>query len=231
MVIEKNKPILIPGLDWSKVSHISVTLEQPYMGGGLRWRQGTTDAKKNLSYNAHDDTSGPPFWPGSPIMYPEDEPAVAGDPDRDSFIMPAEACFIAFGFPFAPQEVPRKGLIGFTVSIERERVALMWKYYKMPPGDGTMHPPMNRLGPPQVPHVALRPLDKRMKPIVVDGEEVVWRPREFYDFDNMQNYDVAGAGHDFEDDKNRHEVAAMLQGFTQEEIEGLRELLKARRGK
>ena len=101
----------------------------------------------------------------------------------------AHAAFQAFGFFMAPLE-ETDGLVGYTFSKERERIALFWGWYKMPPGDGTQHPPMNRLGPPEVPHVALRPLNANGNPLKIDGEEVVIRPRDFYDFDNMNNYDT-----------------------------------------
>lgn len=224
MIIEKNKPLL--AVDWSKVSHVRVTLEAKYNNGGLRWRQGTTDAKKNLSYNAHDDSAGPPYWPGAPIMYPDEGPAVVGT-ESASFVMPASAAFTAFGHWFAPLEVPRAGLLGFTLRAERERVALFWGWYKMPKGDGTMHPPMNRIGAPNIPRVAITPLDRNFKPLALDGEEVVIRPWEFFEFDNPQMYDEdpnAKAG-------GNADVAAILSGFTGDEIDGLRELLKVKSGK
>ncbi len=216
MIVEKNKPFL--AVDWSKVSYVRVTLES---GSNLRFRYGTTEAKKNMTYNAHDTSSGPPVWPGQPIMYPEDGPASKGD----SFTMPLEAAGQVFGHWWAPLEVPKGGLEGFTLQGERERIAMFWGWYKLPKGDGTMHPPMNRLGPPNIPHVAITPLDRNFKPIKLEGEEVVIRPREFFDLDNPQMYDE-----DPNANKNS-DVAAMLQGFTADEIDGLRELLKVKSGK
>ena len=209
-------------VDWESVTHVRVTLEKPYKGGGFRRRHGTAPSKRNLSFNAHDPDSGPPHWPGAPIMYPADAPAVAGDKARDSWVMPKQDAFTMFGHFYAPLEVKKNGLIGLTLSAERERVAMYWGWYKMPPGDGTMHPPMNRLGPPALPDVAIRPLDGSMLPISVDGEEVVIRPRDFFDFDNPNNYDIMPA--------KAGEVSG-LEGLTREELEGLRELVKAKRGK
>ena len=218
----------IVAVDWEKVDFFKVTLERPFgKSGGLRWRQGTTTAKKNFSFNAHDPNAGPPFWPGAPIMWPEEGPAIAGDPDKDSFIMPAEAAFTAFGHFFAPLEVPRNGIVGFTQSDERSRVAAFWNWYKMPPGDGTMNPPMNRIGPPQIPHVALRPLSKNMLPIKDEGgNEVVIRPFEFWKFDDQALYDMNIAISADVSGRDRDEVASLLSGFTSEEVDVLRELVK-----
>ncbi|MFZ1075389.1 MAG: hypothetical protein WAN50_03390 [Minisyncoccia bacterium] len=212
------EPLL--AVDWEKVSHVRVTLEKPTRSGGLRWRQGTSEAKKNLSYNAHDPDSGGPYWPGAPIMYPEDAPAIAGDPDRDSFIMPVEACFTAFGYFYAPKTVPRNGIVGFTQTEERNRVAAFWHWFKMPPGDGTMNPPMNRIAAPDVPHVAIRPLSKSMLPVKDEaGNEIVIRPFEFWKFDDAALYDALPAA-------KEHEVAQMLSGFTAEEIDAIRDLVR-----
>lgn len=213
MKIEPMQPIV--AVDWETVQFMRVTLEKSFgRSGGLRFRLGTTPARRNLTYDAKDRTSKTHF-PGAPIMYPADAPAEA-DSDHASFIMPASmsatimardpeghpvaipdptahAAFQAFGFFMAPLE-ETDGLVGFTLSKERERVAMFWNWYRMPPGDGTQHPPMNRLGPPNMPHVALRPLNQSGNPIKIDGEEVVIRPREFFDFDNMDNYDTQYAG-------------------------------------
>lgn len=216
------QPLL--GIDWDKVGFMKVTLEKPYKNGGLRWRCGTTDAKRNINYNANDQTSGLPYHPGVPIMYPDDAPAIAGDLTRDSFVMPLLAALDCFGYFYAPLEVPRGGLAGFTITEERSRVAARWHWFKMPPGDGTMMPPMNRLASPDIPAVALRPLTKTMQPLLVDGAEVVIRPREFFDFDDPRQYeqwDGKAAG-------TNADVAQMLQGFTQDEIDALREIVKAR---
>ena len=213
-------------VDWENVEFVRVTLETAHKDGGLRWRQGTSNAKRNTNYNAHDPSSGPPYWPGTPTMYPEDAPAIAGDPLRNSFIMPAQAAYTAFGYFYAPREVPRGGIDGFTIGAERTRVASFWSWYKMPSGDGTMHPPMNRIGPPDVPDVSITPLSKNMTPLKDEqGDPVSLRVREFWQLDEMSQYDVpnqaaspaATAG-----------LAKMLEGFTQDEVEGLRDLLRAK---
>lgn len=220
MTIEPMKPIT--RIDWEKVSHVRVTLEKPYKGGGLRFRLGTTAAKKNLNYNAHDPTSGAPYHPGVPIMYPEDMPAIAGNAERESFLMPAQDAYTAFGHFFAPLEVPARGTLGFTISQERQRVAAFWHWFKMPPAES--HVKLNHIAPPDVPFVALRPLDRNFAPIKVEGEELVIRPRAFFDYDNADNY--LGAP-----DPKVEETVALLQGFTPEEIASLRELVKGKRGK
>lgn len=240
MTISPMEPLV--GVDWSKVGHVKVTLEKPFKGSGLRWRQGTTSPQRNLNFNAMDKKSGPVYWPGVPIMYPEAAPAIAGDAERDSFIMSADisaqmmarreegrmgtapnpmlqAAFIAFGYFMAPLS-DEDGIVGFTQSTERSRVAAFWYWYKMPKGDGTMTPPMNRIGSPDIPQVALRPLNKNLQPVKVKGEEVVIRPHQFWRFDDPSMYD--------EDPSKTADVASMLSGFTAEEIEGLRALVKAK---
>ena len=189
MTIEPMKPLV--AVDWEKVEMVRVTLEKPYgRAGGLRWRQGTTSAKKNLSYNAHDPESGGPHHPGVPIMWPEDAPAIANT-ETDSFLMPLQAAMTAFGHFYAPVTEPKNGVTGFTQGAERTRVAAMWAWYKMPPGDGTMNPPMHRIAAPAVPHVAIRPLNRNMIPMKdTDGAEIVIRPFEFWRFDDPTLYDV-----------------------------------------
>lgn len=242
VVIEPMEPLT--KIDWDKVGHIKVTLEKPFKNGGLRWRQGTTSPQRNLNFNANDKKSGPVYWPGVPIMYPEAAPAVAGDPERDSFIMSADmsaqmmarreegrmgpapnptmqAAFIAFGYFMAPL-TDEDGIVGFTQSSERTRVAAFWNWFKMPPGDGTMNPPMNRIAAPDIPQVALRPLNKNLQPLKIKGEEVVIRPFQFWKFDDATMYDAVSG-------QVPADVSSMLSGFTLEEIEGLRELVKAKR--
>lgn len=211
MTIDPMKPLT--AIDWTKVKLARVTLEKPYKGGGLRFRHGTTDAKKNLSYKANDPDSGDPYIPGAPVMYPEDMPAIAGNVERDSWLMTADidattvtrreggrmgpggdttghALFLAFGFFMAPLVTARGAAPGFTISDERTRVAAFWGWYKMPKGDGTMMPPMNRIAAPDVPHVAIRPLDRNMQPLKdANGDEVVIRPFEFWRFDDKSMYD------------------------------------------
>ena len=58
-------------------------------------------------------------------------------------------------------EVVEEGAVGFTQATERERICQFWGGYKYGPGDGTQNPPMIRVGPPDMPHVALVPLDRR----------------------------------------------------------------------
>lgn len=180
-------------VNWDKVQSVRVTLEAPYKhgkAGKLRFRLGTTEPRKNLAFDADDDSSGPPYWPGEPVMFPEDDAAGVGD----SWIMPARDAMTAFGHWYAPREVPKRGIIGFTLSIERERVAAFWNWYKMPPGDGTMHPPMNRLAAPDIPNVSIRPLNRNFQPLKdKDGKEIVINPRDFYDFDNPVQYDALPA--------------------------------------
>lgn len=222
MKITPMQPVHI--IDWEKVDFVKITLEKPYKNGGLRWRSGTSNPKRNLGFNASDPTTGKPYHPGVPIMYPEDAPAIAGDAERESFLMPIQAANDNFGHFHAPLETAGNGIIGFTITEERTRVAARWHWFKMPPGDGTMHPPMNRIAAPDVPQVAIRPLTKTMQPMKINGEEVVIRPREFFDFDAPNQYEqwdgkAAGANAD---------VAMALQGFTQDEIDVIRDIVKAR---
>jgi hypothetical protein len=236
-------------VDWEKVDVVRVTLEAPYKGGGLRFRLGTGAAKKNATFNAQDPTSGPPYWPGSPLMYPEDAPAIAGDPERDSFTMTASlsammqtrnaesigdptrtAAFIAFGFFMAPLEVAKNGLIGFTQTTERIRIAAFWNWFKMPPDSKERLPSLQasnpaKIGPPAIPRVAIRPLTKNFMPLLVDGCEVVIRPFEFWKFDDPTMY------HDWKPDEliaANADVNKMLEGFTSDEVEVLRGLVKAK---
>jgi hypothetical protein len=206
--------------DWELVGSVRVKVER----GSLRFRFGTTDARKNLNFNAHDKKSGPPWWPGKPIFWPADYTAQAGDPERETFIMPLQIAFDCFGWWNAPLE--EDGLTGFTLTQERARVAAFWGGYRMPKGDGTMHPPMNRLGPPiHMPHVAITLLDRQMRPLKDEnGQEYVIRPREFYDFDNMSQYD---------EDPNATPAAqaSLIEGLTSDELGFLRDLVKEMRAK
>ena len=229
------------GLDWDKITTVRVTLESPYKGAGLRWRLGTMSAKQNLNHNPKDRSSGPQFWPGAPVMFPEDAPAIAGDSERNSWLMSAninamqqtrtgpvpdptqQAAFIAFGYFMAPREVEGGGIEGFTIGSERTRVAAYWGWYKMPKGDGTMHPPMNRIGPPDIPDVSVRPLTKNMNPIKVDGKEVVIRVREFWDFDDPNQYEALPGQVEAAD--------AMFEGLTRDELNDLRDLVRGKRAK
>lgn len=236
LVIEKMQPLT--AVDWEKVEFFQCTLEKPYQGGPLRFRLGTADPKENLNHDPRNKRSGPKFFPGKPLMWPEDEPAVAGDPARDNWIMPAsitatirtrgaevvgdpvrQVGYQAFGYFMAPL-TDEDGLSGFTQSAERVRVASFWNWFKMPPGDGTLRPPMNRVGPPAVPAVAIKLMDRNMKPIKVEGSEVIIRPREFYNFDDMSQYDT------HLDTSPKDDLVTALRGFSTEEIEGLRALLK-----
>ena len=205
-------------LDWERVGSVRVKIEK----GSLRFRFGTTDAKKNLNFNPHDKKSGPPYIPGKPIFWPSDYTARAGDPDRETFIMPTDRAMDCFGWWNAPLE--EEDLVGFTLTRERSRIAQFWGGYKMPKGDGTMNPPMNLLGPPvHMPHVAITLLDRQMRPLKdEEGNEIVIRPREFYDFDNRANYDA-------EPTPASLETSDFLDGLSREERDDLREFLKSRR--
>lgn len=166
---------------------VKVVLEKPWIygkkpQGSLQIRFGTSNATKNLNYDARVPSKGPVYWPGKPIMYPEDGPAVAGDPERNSFIMPLLAAKQVFGDWDAPEEDTPQGIPGHTRSVERERVAQVWFGYKIKDGDGTMHPPIVRIGLPAVPFVAIYPLDSRNRTMKVDGKEVVIRPWDVFDF-------------------------------------------------
>lgn len=211
MKIEPMQPI--DGVVWDQVEFVRVTLEQPTRrGGGLRFRCGTRAAIKNANFNPRDPRNNRTHIPGAPIMYPPDAPAVVGT-ESASFIMPAsssrmmyvrdseghpaamldpeaQAAWIAFGYFAAPLQ---EGTVSaFTLSSERERVAMFWGDFKYPqPASGAKFPPTTRVAPPDVPAVALTLLDGSMRPILVDGAEVVIRPREFWDFDNMTMYDTS----------------------------------------
>lgn len=166
---------------------VKVVLEKAWVygkpKGTLQIRYGTSPATKNLNYDARVPSKGPVYWPGKPIYYPADEPAVAGDPERNSFIMPLLAAKQVFGDWDAPEEDDPLGIPGHTRAAERERVAQVWFGYKICDGDGTMHPPVIRIGLPAVPFVAIYPLDSRNRPVKGDdGKQVVIRPWDLYDF-------------------------------------------------
>jgi hypothetical protein len=198
-MIEPMKPVQC--IDWSQVEFMRVTLEKPWRGsGGLRFRCGNSAARKNLNFNAHDRKSRP-YDPGQPIMFPRDKAVQVGE----SFIMPANTtrtmqtrngedvldptahpAMTAFGWFGAPSE--EGDVVGFTLSTERERICAFWGGYKLGPGDGTMHPPQVRIGPPDMPHVLLTPLDINQQPFEVDGKPLTIRPREFFYFDDPSQY-------------------------------------------
>lgn len=227
-------------VDWEAVDFIHCTLEAPYKNGGLRFRLGTKDAKRNLNFNPHDRKSGPPYWPGAPIMYPEDAPAIAGDHKRNAWVMPASissmiatrsgqpapngalhAGFTAFGFFMAPL-TDEDGLVGFTQASERSRVAAFWANFKMPDDRKVVR--MNRIGPPDIPDVTIRPLAKTMLPVVAsDGKEIAIRVREYWNFNDPTQYDkdeslpVLPA---------QNEVARLLEGMTEKEREFLLEMVR-----
>ena len=205
-------------VDWERVGSVRVKIEK----GSLRFRFGTTEAKKNLNFVAGDKRTGPPYIPGKPIFWPADYAAQAGDPEKETFIMPLERAMDCFGFWHAPLE--EEELVGFTLSRERARIAQFWGGFKMPKGDGTMNPPMNLIGPPvHMPHVAITLLDRQMRPLKdEDGNEIVIRPREFFEFDNMAQYDA-------EPETSHSAAAAFVAGLSQDELDELRDMLKARR--
>jgi hypothetical protein len=249
MTIEAMQPLV--AVDWERVTHMRVTLEKPWKGGGLRWRQGTTEPRQNLSFDAHSrGKSGPRFWPGAPIMYPDDAPAIAGDPARDSFIMPANisarvtsrrgemvpdvrqhAAFIAFGYFMAPL-TDDDGIVGFTQSNERPRVASFWHGYEFPVMPDPTKYSLLRIGPPEMPHVALRPLTSSMLPIKVDGEEVVIRPHMFWQFDDPTMFDpLPPEAMRVADARAKAKAPAALEGLTADELEEIRAFVKARKSR
>jgi hypothetical protein len=242
-MIKPMEPVLI--VDWDKVTHVRVTLEEPWLGGGLRWRQGTTEPRQNASFNAHDPDNEGPWYPGVPIMYPEDAPAIAGDPERDSFIMPGNinarvqsrkgeiipdvrqhAAFIAFGYFMAPLTEGKRGVIGFTQSNERPRLAQFWHGFELPNVRDDSRA-TNRIGPPHIPKVALRPLTQAMMPLKYEGQEIVIRPYSFWKFDDPMLYDPIPEGHMVRGVK-KADAAEYISGLTQDEMEALREMLKAK---
>ncbi len=243
-MIKPMEPIII--VDWDRVTHVRVTLEEAWRGGGLRWRQGTTEPRQNFSFNPHDPDSDGPWYSGMPIMYPESGPAIAGDPERDSFIMPANvaariqsrsgeiipdvrqhAAFIAFGYFMAPLTEGKRGVVGFTQSNERPRIASFWHWYEMPniPDDRKN---MSRIGPPAVPKVAIRPLNQSMLPLKHEGEEIVIRPFSFWKFDDAALYEPIPPGHIPPRKVGSPSSASLLESLAPEEIEALREMLKGR---
>lgn len=165
---------------------VKVVLEKPWVygkpKGSLQVRFGTSPATKNLNYDARRPSSGPVYWPGKPIFYPADGPAVAGDAERESWIMPLLAAKQVFGDWDAPLEEAQDGIPGHTLATERERVAQVWFGYKICNGDGTMHPPVVRIGLPAVPFVAIYPLDSRNRVLKEGGKEVCIRPWDIFDF-------------------------------------------------
>jgi hypothetical protein len=225
-------------VDWDEVDFIRCTLESPYGKGGLRFRLGTKDAKRNLSWEAgREEVTGPQYHPGAPIMFPEDKPAVPGD----SWLMAASisamtqgrngqpipdgarhAGFVAFGFFMAPLlATPR--IVGFTQSTERERIAAFWHQFKYPSNRATANEKkilMARIASPDVPDVSVRPLDRQMQPVKdAAGNEVVIRVREFWNFNDPSQYEV------LEDAPPalapQSEIAKALEGLSVEDIRAL----------
>lgn len=225
----------VAGIDWEEIDFIHCTLEAPWRGSGLRFRLGTKDAKRNLDFNPNDRKNRHTHFAGTPIMYPEAAPAIAGDPQRNWWIMPASnsarivnrsgdlipdgarlSGFVAFGYFMAPLE-EEVGTSGYTLSTERTRVAAFWAGFKFPSdkeNKGRPGPQMNRIAAPDVPDVTVRPLTKSMQPVVVDGVEVAIRVRAYWNFDDPSQYDVPEALPQL---PAQDEVAAALQGLTEDE--------------
>lgn len=222
-------------VDWEDVDFIHCTLETPFKDGGLRFRLGTKDAKRNLDYNPHDRRNRNPYFAGLPIMYPEDAPAVAGS-DHASWLMPASMSsmsvgrsgqpipngaahsgFVAFGFFMAPIEED-EGRVGFTLSVERSRVAAFWAGFKFPSdkeNKGRAGAQMNRIAAPDVPDVTVRPLSKSMQPLKdVAGKDIAIRVREYWNFNDLSQYDVPDSLPQL---PARDEVSELLAGMTGEE--------------
>ncbi len=235
----------IATVTWEDVDFVHCTLESPFLGGGLRFRLGTKDAKRNLDYNPNDRKNRNPYYPGTPIMYPEAAPAIAGT-ESASWIMPASMSamtvgrggqpipngaqhsgFVAFGYFMAPTE-EEDGLAGFTLSTERARVAAFWSGFKFPSdreNKGRNGAQMNRIGAPDVPDVSIRPLNKSMQPVKVNGEEVVIRVREYWNFNDPSQYDVP---EQLPSLPSQNGMADLLQGLTPDELKHL--VAIARRG-
>ena len=212
------EPLIV---DWERVGSVRVTVTK----GTLRFRFGTSDARKNVNFNANDRKSGPPWFPGKPTFWPADYVAQSGNPDKESFIMPLDIARDVFGWWNAPLE--EEDIVGHTLSAERSRVAAFWGGYQMPRGDGTMHPPMNRIGPPiHMPHVGITLLDRQMNPLK-DEFNVLYppiRPRAFFEFDDLQQYDA-------DPNASPAAVASAFDGLSSEELGFLRDLVKDMRAK
>ncbi len=231
----------IVSVNWEEVDFLHCTLDSPYKGGGLRFRLGTKDAKLNLDHDPKNHKTGPKHFPGAPIMYPDDAPAVAGDKARASWIMPASVSsmvigrsgqpvpnaavhsgFVAFGYFMAPL-VEEAGIVGFTMGTERQRLAAFWGQFKFPEGDGKRIY-MNRVAAPDVPDVTIRPLSKQMQPLKnPDGSEITIRVRDFWNFNDPTQYatDVTLPSLPASD-----EVAELLKGMTDKEREFLLNMVR-----
>lgn len=213
-------------MDRSEVTSVKVVLEKPWLygkpKGTLQIRLGTSKATKNLNFDARRPSMGPPYWPGKPVLFPSDEPAVAGDAQRNSFVMPIEDAKQAFGDWDAPIDEAPDGIPGHTRTAERERVAAFWFGYKLCDGDGSMHPPMYRIGVPAVPQVAIYLLDSRGRTLKEDGKEVVIRPWELFDFAAV--LDAVPI--------DEQSVNSLIGELSADEVNELKEILKERaRGK
>lgn len=212
---------------YPEVKFVRVTLEKPWVygrnpKGSLRVRLGSTDAVKNPDYNPKDQVRFPRYLPGHPIWYPADGPAIAGDEDRDSWIMESTAARDAFGDWNAPEEEDLKGIPGHTIGSERERVARLWFGWKICNGDGTMHPPMYRIGVPAVPIVSIHFLDGRNRPMKDEkNQPIVIRPWDMYHFESF--LDALP-----EEEKTGD---AILSSLTTDEVEFVRMLVKELREK
>lgn len=233
-----------PGIDWEAVDFIHCTLESPYKGGGLRFRLGSKDARKNMDFVAGQRKTGDPYIPGTPVMYPEAVPAIAGDPQRNTWIMPASvtamamtrkgetvpdgsrhAGFVAFGFFYAPL-VEDPSIVGFTQNTERGRVATFWNGFKFASdrsNKGKSHPEMSHIGPPDVPDVTVRPLSRTMQPLLYpDGSEIAIRVREYWNFNDPSQY----ATEELPQLPAQDDVAKLLRGLTEKEQEVLIQLVR-----
>lgn len=194
--------------------HVRVTLEKPWRGGALLLRMGSNEARKNPNFVAGRPETGAPFTPGEPILL---GPITAGDAERDSTVITAEQAKHMFGDWDAPQNEITGRPRSWTQGQERQRIAMLWGWFKIQAADGTQHPPMGPVGPPDVPFVALRPLDAQMRIMKAEGKEIIHRPREYYGFDNDEHYAGARAA----------EAARGITGQNNASTDALREQLKS----
>jgi hypothetical protein len=186
-----------------RVTQVKVTLEKPHRGGALLLRRGTDPARRNPDWNPGNPNSGPQYIAGDPIVY---GPLIAGDPVKDSCIMPLDAAKDLFGDWDAP-EVERPGArLGYVKWIEKERLARSWGGYKRVKANGTMTPDLTPVGPPEVPYVAIRPVDARGN---VDESAPAVYPRSHFGFDDA-TYELSAEGQEANElDAMRAQIAKL----------------------
>jgi hypothetical protein len=173
----------------------AITLELPWSGsrdGSLTFRHGTepSEVEEDQEFafvGAAAQYAGQRaarvFRKGKPIFY---GPMIAGDTQENTIHCPLSCAKQLFGDWTMPETADGDVNVMYTQHFEKRRVAGIWGDYQTK--SHGINPDWKDIdatpiGPPNVPHVAVRLLDNRggfkKNP---DGTEFVYRPHDAYDY-------------------------------------------------